>query len=455
MLWPLATVLLPALFIMALSRPTADDFVFANMVNEHGWLGAQAEWYETWTGRFVSTAVLSLLNGDVDISRTYGSILVGLFVFSVAAIFAFTRALIGHFVSSGVVVSTGLLLTALYVSHAPVPGETFFWLPGAATYQLGSAFLLFGVAAILAESGAVAARRSRVLRFAAASCVVLAVGSSETTMVLSWVVLVGLAGAFLWSGRRWRPLLPVGAACLVASAVVVAAPGNALRQDLFSRGGDLATAAAVLVEMTVRYGRRWLFDGSVLLGVLSLLLLVSNLSVKEWLTRPKWILGILGTALGVLVAAILPAAWATGLAPPSRVFNATLLFFLVALMVGVVTVVRQEDEVDSGPIRGVPLVLLGLFCASLVLSSGSISLVRSAAVMPEYSNEMARRFEVLRQRGTSGGRVGLVTLPALSSRPEALEIEDLKTDPGFWVNQEVAEFFGVPAVAVRPDGGQE
>ena len=60
--------LAPFLGLCFFVHPAADDYVFAIMVRDLGFGAAQHDWYTNWTGRFVSTALISMASFDLRLS---------------------------------------------------------------------------------------------------------------------------------------------------------------------------------------------------------------------------------------------------------------------------------------------------------------------------------------------------------------------------------------------------
>ncbi|MGY3088782.1 hypothetical protein ACVWYF_001822 [Hymenobacter sp. UYAg731] len=224
----LLLALAPFLLLTAFNQPFFDDFRNGYWMREHGTWGVQLWLFQTWTGRFTTTFIMTVLN-----PVAYGW-LNGVKVVA-AVIFLGQWASLAHLLRAGwhtalrracswgqALWVAGLLL-ALFCNAAPSPFSFLYWFCGIVAYQLPLMGLLnFTALALRAGWGPPRAR----WRNAGLACLplVLALTGNELTLVQT-VPVLALLGFVLPKAARPKLLLWLGIGA-AATALAAAAPGN-------------------------------------------------------------------------------------------------------------------------------------------------------------------------------------------------------------------------------------
>ena len=274
--------LAPFLLLCAFNQPFFDDFRNATWMREHGTWGVQAWLFRTWTGRFTTTFVMTVLNpvaygwlGGVKAAAAT------LFLALWASLAHLLRALrwppLGFSCSRGQALWAAGLLLALFCNAAPAPFSFLYWFAGALVYQLTLIGLLNFTALALRVGWGPAVGRRRAALWAGLP-LVLALTGNELTLVQTLPVLALLAAAL---PRPARPAL-LGWLLLGALAVAVAAAAP----------GNWARAAAMAPPADPYHAYRWL-----------VLIPRSVLSMALFLIRPM---------LGLSALAAAAAGWWAG-----------------------------------------------------------------------------------------------------------------------------------------------
>ena len=306
--------LAPFLLLCAFNQPFFDDFRNSTWLREHGPWGVQVWLFRTWTGRFSTTFIMTVLNpvtygwlGGVKVAAA------GLLLALWGSLAHLLRALrwppLGFSCSRGEALWTAGLLLALFCNAAPAPFSFLYWFAGALVYQLTLTGLLNFTALALRVGWGPATGRRRAALWAGLP-LVLALTGNELTLVQALPVLTLLTVAL---PRAARPALLgwllIGA---LAVAVEAAAPGN------------WARAAAMAPLSDPYYNYRWL-----------VLIPRSVLSMALFLVKPMNGLSTLAAAAVGWYAA--QQARATGPAPrplSRRQWLALLLAYLALNFLG-------------------------------------------------------------------------------------------------------------------------
>lgn len=449
------------------SRYYADDYCMSGLVYQRGFWQAQIDQYTGWSNRFSGMFILSLSEffGDSAI-RVWTAIVLVLLV----AAFAWTLAQLNRWLnllwSKWVLVLLAELVVFFTILFAPQLYQSFFWRIGIITYTLPLIFLVLLTGLVIRFSAQ--AQSGRVHRAGWVACALaafLAGGFSETYLTLQ--ISVGLLGLiivlFLAKGSSRRNWLLMLSAVLIGSllslAVVLASPGNAVRQAAMPPPpGILSWIKMILLHAFLFMYR--VLDANpfqFFLAFLIPLLLVygyyANKSPDRW--QPSMLFGMLfiAPAVGfILVAAVMaPAAYVQSSYPDDRVlveagFVLSVMLVFIGALVGVIF--RQLHLWAGEAVPPYLQILVAMFAIVLLLYP-LYDARKNTALLPEFQARAASwdardgRIRAARQSGEFVVIVKGFNAPG--------NLAEFQVDPGDWVNQCASSFYDVSQIKV---GGQ-
>jgi len=449
------------------SRYYADDYCMSGMILQKGFWPAQVEQYVTWSNRYAGMFALSAseLFGRMAIRGWTFLVLLLLALALTWALFQLDRWL-NWSLSGWLLVLLAELVVLFTLLFAPELYQSLFWRVGVITYTLPLAFL--AGAAGLVIYGAARTAPGRIPWMGAAACFLLtlfASGFSETYVALQTALfLAGVAAAYFLarheSRRNWLALLLASAlGSLLGLALVLASPGNAVRQAAMPSPPGLVALARMAFTHAFLFMYRTLAASAfqTWLAVLIPLLLVygfyANVQAPAW--RPSRLILALLLAPAACFAAIAvvmaPAAYAQSSYPDGRVLiEAGFLMAVLLTSAGALTgAIFSQLHRWAG--EGVPWALRGLVAllAAVLLLYPLYDARRNAALLPEYQARAASwdaRDERIRAARQSG--VFAVTVKGFNA-PGGLA--EFQVNPGDWVNQCAATFYDVKSLQA---GGQ-
>lgn len=423
-------------------HPSWDDPSFYHEVTTRGFLRAQLLWFNAFSGRYASDAIVSLLSLSVHTLWLYRLICFGIFALLVLSVYRLLRTVL-RLPRLETAAITGLVV-ATHLVVSPGVAEGLFWLTGSATYTLGVAFLFFAIAEMLRSL----ARRGGTWKVAA--WIVVVVGMNEMFLLLLGGFVALLIGHSLATQRSVdrRLLVWLGVAA-VASIVSIAAPGNWVRLD-FTRGPlqakpTLGAALTLAAHSLVRQGY-YLFQAGPTLFLLLLGLAFSHGAGG----RRRWAgwtfeaarlaaFGLLFYGVIAFFTYILPVP------PIPRVMHAVYMPMIVVALFLVLQPTRRIARTPLSPLL-VALFLVGF--ASGVVRSGSG--VRNAArelargEWTRYDAEVTARAELAAR---NPGRD--LVVPPIAARPATLFVFDIEGNPALRHNIMYARFYGLRTMVAR------
>ncbi len=452
-------------YVGSFTRMHADDFCIAGSLQHLGFWPSVIFWYNHWAGRFMYFISAHLVASSGPLGAAIFPtlvIIVWLLAFTWLLAPLLRRAAWLHPLLSALM-GAGLILLVL-LSTLPSVFQSIYWRDG----QVNYAFPLIGLTflgGLLLRAWWGPTRPSVIYGGLAFGAAFVCGGFAEAfDATQAGVLLVALFCAAWLSGKETRRrLLPVLVAALVGSllamAIVVSAPGNAVRRSILGEGAGLLR----VVTFSMR-------NAAVVLGKLLLwnpgwsLLAILVPFLAGWWQQPEapapaelpsrpgwralwaqaWFRGLLLVPLGaylVAVAACAPVVLGMNAYPDDR----TIVLPQTALVVGMVVAagllgagLRQMNWLPTPQARFSRLLPGGLLTACLLASA--FSLWTSAIQTPElrsYTQKWDERDAALRDAHRQGQTS--VVVFGLNNRSG---IGDLREDPNYWINACMADYYG-------------
>jgi hypothetical protein len=364
--------LVPFLILTAFSNPAYDDYCYASNTLEYGFFHSQIINIHYWSGRYFSTALLSLNPITFGNFIGYKIISLVIIILTLSSIFCFVSAIFDSRFAFIDKLITAVLLTALFSNHMPDVTEGYYWMPGSVSYQLGSALTLFFFAAVIKSLKSPQRIKIAWLTLCA-TLIFMIVGSSETSMIFLLFLLSSVTiKAFSIKDQNrhvWLVLLLVAILC---SAVVLAAPGNVVRSSYMPNRHRLFFSLGMALAQGLRYLLKWVFDPAFGLSTILFIPIANQLSNKSALLKSRLYLHPISSMALLLVLVFLgffPPLWATGMFVQERTVNTAYFFFLPGwfITIAIGTCYLQEKRDLKIPSLPTPFYLVGLPLVALCL----------------------------------------------------------------------------------------
>lgn len=436
------------------AHPADDDFCFTARVRELGFLDAQKHWYQTWSGRYAATAALSAfgLAGDLLSLYPWGAVLA--LLATLASAYALVASARPESLSRPATALAATTLTVLFVTGTPDQAQTFYWLAGSFTFQLGNATIMV-LAAVLVwrERHAGKAVRTAAAFIVAALCATFAIGSNEVALVLVLLILGG-GTVFAWRGRRasrafWLALFLVA---IVAATIAVTAPGNVARASGIGSDGMLRLpgwlAVLAWAPWTALRMLNWLANPA--LWAAGLIVLAATLPVGRTLFAPEGRFDARWLAVPVIWIVTVFVLSAIGFAVnryplPERAESVVYLTFLLGGLPSLLVLAHWAFGARLAAAAS-PLARYAPACL-LVALLGSPAVVEAGKDTYRgyrYARELDARYAALRAAAARGETH--VVVASLSRPPRTLFATDVTTDPRNHRNRCASQYFGVQSI---------
>jgi hypothetical protein len=455
-------------YLGTFSRYLADDFCTASSLRRLGFAASQAYWYETWSGRFSFTFVVSLAQA---VGPRLTPWLPSLAILTwLAAWLYFGWRVLGDSQRMGWLfwIPIGAVQAFATLRGSPNVYQSLYWQTGMTTYVLPMA-LAIGYAGWIWPNAAGGAENSKPgfgLGFVSFGAAFLLGGFSETYVALQTTALgMGLLLlALVEKEKRAKAASLIGfglMGSILAGLALALAPGTQVRSGLMPPHPALVE----LVQATLKDGYLFLartVKGSpeaiaLAVGVPCSLILIRDLAAaasdsvgKEMRRRTAIGLILLPVLTPVLMlSTIAPYEYAISSYPDARVLVSTMFVLAGGLVVWGAALGRllagipllQSRRGSFAAIGLAGIATLGLALASIQAASSTLD---TAPVARSYAQTWDKRDADLRRIAQPGE--GPVSTPSLRHMGGLAEIG---RDPEEWINRCVAGTYGLEAVVAK------
>lgn len=458
-----AAILLPYLFLGFFNYPSADDYAYAVPVLQKGFWQAQIDWYQQWSGRFVSTALLSVSPVVSHSLTAYKAIGILTFALYLVGLYVFLSALLSGVFAKKHFRGFFVLFVTVLLSEIPSITESFHWFSGVVNYTWAFLVFLGALGFYLKKRGLSLAagttplnleKGNGALTLVLSLASVLLAGFNETLVVI-WLYLIFLAFVGLrWFTRKWDwSLIPPLVLGLLGFYFVYRAPGNAVRAAQFQGNHDLLFTLfrplGLFVEIFFRY-LKVPFVFFLLWITPEVAATRSQIAPALYTRRARWLSFAFFLSLVFLFLA--PAHWAIGGAPPRRAMN-ILCFIYVGFTLWMYCqwvwakpewILKKHAALTRRLSQRVQASLLIL--SFFALSNHGVAWADLLFRARDYAKQQQERIETLSHAKPEED----VVLAPLRVRPETLFFSELDPDPTYWINVSMAQFFGVRSVRIHP-----
>jgi len=467
MLFMLAALAIYA-YLGTFTRYMADDYCTAAALKNDGFWGAQAYWWQNWSGRYSFTFVVSFVELiGLRIVPILPALLISLWLFSAvwACLPILKKLQVSNYILIGISAAS-LMLWLTYQSVDDYP-QIVFWQTGILTYPVSPILFLLG-AGIAVRRALNAARITWWELLCWFLFAFIAGGFSETGVVVQIALLASIF-VFLNMAKNEQNrivspiLLATICGSILALLVKAFAPGNVVRSGGFkdipslskSLIGSFTETLVFIPKLVDQHTVTFVFG--LLAGVFLVYFCVpedihvSNLSVAKQFVI-SFVLAEVGTLAGIVPAYIL-----RGGIPPERVL--LFAYFMVAGLTiywGALSAVLLRLNLPKATRTFQGWISLALLMFFIALGVIPVMASQSRLIPPlqNYVTLWDKRHQSLLVASQSG-ETAVVTdditrMEALRKLKTKLWLTgDFETNSDFWINACAAQYYGVNQILTK------
>ncbi len=422
--------ILPFIIISFFNNPTADDFCYNCKSRDLGFWNAQLSWYIDWSGRYFSSAILSIKPLVSDSFLIYKLIPVILLISLFTSIYYLSSLLFVNLKKRDFFILTFFILT-LYLIQMPSISQGFYWLAGSITYQLSNilAILLFCFLIKLIETNE---RKYLILSIIFAF---LVIGSNEASMLLiSFLIGVIFIFKSIQQKKINFSILILLIFVVIFSAIVINSPGNTIRASYYPNKNQIFYAIYKSILAVKSYLGIWLPF------IIVFTFIFFDYFNKKIEIKTSKIFSINPIIVFLIVFSIpfigfFTGYWSVGRIPPFRTINIIYFYFLIGLIYFAFIVFFKLKQNENDFITYSKWVKYLLFII-IFIQLGQENNIRVAysdlfsGKAYYYDLELKNRYKTIQNNSND-----ILYVPALTFKPTTIFCGDITNDSKDWRNQ--------------------
>ena len=448
------------------TRYLADDYCYANAALHQGVIQGFSFFYLSWSGRF-STILVTQLGTMLGPSLTV--ILPVVFIFSLAvSLFWFYNHMLQIHAQglSRIKAAFLTLITAFFVFMMnPVRYQVLDWMNGSITYTLPLIFLTLLTTWFLRTIRYDDHPQNFMTFFGIFLVALVGAGFSETTTALQITVIV-LTILFsiirVRKGKKWKVVrwqLVGLAGSLVGIILMIVAPGNSIRQALLPQPTGLPTVFVLSFQYawdflinifrTMPLPVLVFFVTSLLIGFLTSSNQTEASDVR--LSIPRiWRFILIPVLVLILIASICaPSIYAESSYPESRALSSGIYIFVVGFVLLGFQAGNWLSALKSRMSQKItkfiePIALVILLALSIYPIRATVKLIPEIRDTQAFATAWDQRNTAIIQ--SISVQTLVLDVPGINSQHG---IQELTEDSNNWVNQCVADYYGLESIVAH------
>jgi hypothetical protein len=463
-LFLLFILFLPFLVLSFYAHPSADDFILSAVVRDDGIIAHFKQVYFEWSGRYFGTFIVSI--NPLVFGWDFGYKLlpiVLLFIFYTGIYFLIKNILTENFSRIGKhLISLTIIL--LYINNIPSTAESIYWMTGSLAYFLPASLSLFFFG--LFAKSAYSERNNIMMPLLMILLAIMIAGSNEINMLfLLELTTIIIAHRFITKRRITGAHFIVWVAVVVASFVVITAPGNYYRMESFSGHSDLAFSVKQSFLAFTKISVDFIHDPAFIIVSMLFIAFLPEFRKNKRFTEIIRISPFYAIPFSILIIASLyfVAIFSTGLNPALRIHNSVALIFIFLWFLNIAVLhnfLLNKNKIATLEIPQYLIILL--VTGAIILTITRFSKEPGKNIVCEgnifrafydlyynangYNSEMNNREKIIKKAINENHKY--VEVPALTYIPATIHFIDITEKTGHWINISTARYYGLDSIKI-------
>lgn len=348
--------IIPFIILSFYVHPCWDDFEYSEIAYRNGFFHSQYIWYETWSGRYFSTAVLSSINPLLFRSITGYKIITTIFIllFIVSVYY-----LISEIASENINIKNKLICTLsfcyLFVYGLPAADLALFWLASTVIYQFANIMMIVLTALFIRFLKNRNESVSKGLMISICLLIFAIEGSNEVSMLTTTIFFAAVfAGNLIITRKIDKYLFIFAVAAVISFLLVYLAPGNDYRlttsPDSHQLYFSLKHSAIDLIKFIIYriYNLPLLIFTVLFISFYFKLISVKKPGDIKVIVNPFYSVVLY---LIILFSGIFVSYWSLGTSTPYRTLNVIYFIFLLGWFLNIVIIInylysKEKDKTE-------------------------------------------------------------------------------------------------------------
>jgi len=440
--------IIPFIILSFYVHPCWDDFEYSEIAYKNGFFHSQYIWYETWSGRYFSTAVLSSINPLLFRSifgyKIITALIILLFIVSV-------YYLVSEIASDNINLKQKLICTLsfcyLFVYGLPASDLALFWLASTVIYQLANIMMIFLTALFIRFIKNRNVSIGKGLMISICLLIFAIEGSNEVSMLTTTIFFaVVFAGNLILTRKFDKYLFMFASAAVISFLLVYLAPGNDYRLTTNPDSHQLFFSLKNSTIDLIKFIIYRIYNLPLLIFTVLFISFYYKIVSFKKSADIKVIINPFHSIilyLFILFSGIFVSYWSLGTSTPYRTLNVIFFIFLLGWFLNIMIIINYlyaKKKIKLDFIPGYAYVLLCLAVLfSFMKETGSVK-----EAYKDLISGKAQKFNAqlnARYSSINSSKTDTVKVDSLSNIPRSFFYYDIGPDPNGKYNKLQSEFF--------------
>jgi len=424
--------------------PQTDDFAFSTIARDMGFLKSQYHWYTIWTGRFTSTALLSINPLVYGSFAGYNFILVILILVQFASMYLLIDAITKNALSWQEKLIFTLLLLFAFLNQMDDVRSGLYWMAGVITYQVAETLLLlFGTLILYINNDL---KHDNMHNKCLVIILAILLGGTNEIVLVLVLLVTSFVTFYSYAIKKNVNLFQITTLIAVGTGggIGLLAPGNFARISTYRERENILSTVWNALNSSLTSIEVWITSPlTLILMCMVLFAVVSNHQLKTLFSEFKIVDSVCVLLFIIFMSFFIPY-WSTGMPPQNRVMNMIYLFFMIGWMINLVIIFARFEKtivhfIKMVPIKSVSIIVITFIIALFSFGSSNFILVSKDLL----SGDSFRYHAEMQQRKSQiiNSDKDVCILNDILNTPRSLYFFFVGYDSNYWVNQSYASYF--------------
>lgn len=431
--------------------PQTDDFCYSSISRSMGFFETQYHVYVTWSGRFTSTALLSINPLVYGALAGYKLLFAIFIIVQFISIYILTDVVTKKTILWSEKLVFTLILFFTYLDQMEDVRSGLYWMAGVITYQAAGTIYILYIAQLLSIKEKLN-YGSLIDKLIPTLLVLILMGTNEIIMALVLVITaLFILDSYLMKKRVNAFMIILGAMAFIGSCIVIIAPGTFARLSEYPQQKNFLKILWYSIEKFFASAAIWITSPLTLILTVTVLLAVINKPKLKLLFSSYKIKYSTFLLFSLTTLCFFIPYWSTGMPPVNRVINMIYLFFMLGWLMNIAIFCSHYSEniiqlTKKIPVKvGCPIAVVYLIILFSLSTSNFILVYKDllSGSSFQYNVQMKQRESQILNSDSDK-----ILLENITITPRSLYFFFISNDPKYWINGCYASYFGKKNVSL-------
>jgi hypothetical protein len=461
----LALLVLPFLLLCIFIHPSADDYILTADTWRDGIFGHSVKVYFEWSGRYFATFIFSLNPLVFGWYTGYKLLPIFLLALFYYGIYYLIKNILNNETSAVRQHLISLIIFLVFLNNIPSPSECIYWMSASLTYFLPSALMLILSGLIIKSTYSEEHKSKNIVLIVLLSIIIT--GSNEVHMILLFIASSLLCVYSLITKKKIKKVhLIFWITVLLATLIVICAPGNYSRMSLFKGNADIIFSFKLSILAFIKISVKLIQDPAFIIVTMVMIACLPGLRKnKRFLDiiklSPFYTFPI---SIIIIFCFYFVVTYSTGLNPALRIHNTVMLIFIFLWFFNIAILHNYLLSKNKIMLIEVPPTLINLIAVgAFILTITQFSKVPGKEIVcegdifragydlifnaPAYNQEMNERNKLIEHAIKEGRRY--IEVPPIKTKPLSIFFIDITKETDNWINYSASEYFGLDSIKLK------